>query len=49
MSTTRSEPQTVKFRGSEDLTLIADEWNRGTSSARPTVLMLHGGGQNRFS
>ncbi len=59
MSTTRSEPQTVKFRGSEDLTLIADEWNRGTAtgsasaatsaSDRPTVLMLHGGGQNRFS
>ena len=48
VSTTRSEPQTVKFRGVEDLVLVADEWNRGTG-AGPTVLMLHGGGQNRFS
>jgi pimeloyl-ACP methyl ester carboxylesterase len=48
MSTTRSESQTVTFRGAEDLVLVADEWNRGTDS-RPTVLMLHGGGQNRFS
>ncbi|MEO3757746.1 alpha/beta hydrolase [Mycobacterium sp. B14F4] len=46
-----SQPQTVTFRGSEDLTLVADEWNRGAATAadRPTVLMLHGGGQNRFS
>ena len=59
MSTTRSAPQTVKFRGTEDLVLVADEWNRGAATAatsdpgvsshRPTVLMLHGGGQNRFS
>ena len=51
MSTTRSEPQTVKFRGVENLVLVADEWNRGAQSAdrHPTVLMLHGGGQNRFS
>ena len=49
MSTTRSEPQTVKFRGAEDITLVADEWNRGVPSSQPTVLMLHGGGQNRFS
>jgi pimeloyl-ACP methyl ester carboxylesterase len=48
MSTTRSEPQTVKFRGSEDLVLVADEWNHATGSG-PSVLMLHGGGQNRFS
>jgi pimeloyl-ACP methyl ester carboxylesterase len=48
MSTTRSEPQTVKFRGSEDLVLVADEWSPGDES-RPSVLMLHGGGQNRFS
>ena len=27
MSTTRSEPQTVKFRGVDDLVLVADEWN----------------------
>jgi pimeloyl-ACP methyl ester carboxylesterase len=48
MSTRRSEPQTVKFRGVDDLVLVADEWNHGTGSG-PTVLMLHGGGQNRFS
>ena len=32
---------------------LADEWNRGTPANspadRPTILMLHGGGQNRFS
>ena len=51
MSSTYSEPQTVQFHGVDDLVLVADEWNRGAPSAadRPTVLMLHGGGQNRFS
>jgi pimeloyl-ACP methyl ester carboxylesterase len=51
VSTASSTPQTVTFRGVDDLNLIADEWNRGADSAegRPTVLMLHGGGQNRFS
>ena len=51
MSTTSSAPQTVKFRGVDDLVLVADEWNRGAPSAarRPSILMLHGGGQNRFS
>jgi pimeloyl-ACP methyl ester carboxylesterase len=51
VSTTSSEPETVKFHGVDDLVLVADEWNRGAASAagRPTVLMLHGGGQNRFS
>ena len=67
MITTRSESQTVKFRGVDDLVLVADEWNpqvesgaataatggtsrlRGTDSARPSILLLHGGGQNRFS
>jgi pimeloyl-ACP methyl ester carboxylesterase len=41
----------VKFRGADDLTLIADEWNRGLATAadRPSVLFLHGGGQNRYS
>lgn len=48
MSNTGSEPQTVKFRGTEDLVLVADEWNAGAGPG-PTVLMLHGGGQNRFS
>lgn len=59
MSTTSSEPQTVKFRGVDDLVLVADEWNRGGPSGaaaaatsdpgRPSILLLHGGGQNRFS
>jgi pimeloyl-ACP methyl ester carboxylesterase len=51
VSTTRSELQTVKFRGIDNLVLVADEWNRGAQAAagHPTVLMLHGGGQNRFS
>ncbi|MCZ8377519.1 alpha/beta hydrolase [Mycobacterium sp. CPCC 205372] len=54
MSTAKSDqiqPQTVTFRGAEGLSLVADEWNRGAELAagRPTVLMLHGGGQNRFS
>ena len=51
MTTTASESQTVKFRGVEDLVLVADEWNRGAQAAagHPTVLLLHGGGQNRFS
>jgi pimeloyl-ACP methyl ester carboxylesterase len=41
----------VTFRGVDDLNLIGDEWNRDAASAegRPTVLMLHGGGQNRHS
>ncbi len=43
--------QTVQFRGDGDLTLVGDEWNRdcGMAAQRPTILMLHGGGQNRFS
>jgi pimeloyl-ACP methyl ester carboxylesterase len=51
VSNASSTPQTVTFRGVDDLNLIADEWNRGAASAggRPTVLMLHGGGQNRYS
>lgn len=47
MSTVRS-PQTVEFAGAGGITLVADEWNRG-SKPGPTILMLHGGGQNRFS
>jgi pimeloyl-ACP methyl ester carboxylesterase len=38
----------VKFRGTEDITLVADEWNRD-AAAGAGVLLLHGGGQNRFS
>lgn len=49
MSATDSEPQTVKFRGSDDIALVADEWNRGVESERPSILLLHGGGQNRYS
>ena len=51
MSTAHSTSQTVTFRGVDELNLIGDEWNRGAAPAegRPTVLMLHGGGQNRYS
>lgn len=43
-------PTTVEFRGDRSLILTADEWNRGRSRPdQPTILMLHGGGQNRFS
>lgn len=43
-------PATVEFSGDASLTLVGDEWNRGRSqSDQPTILMLHGGGQNRFS
>ena len=46
-------PQSVQFRG-DGLSLAGDEWNRPAESApaddgAPTILMLHGGGQNRFS
>ncbi len=51
MTTVSSTPQTVEYSGVNGLTLVADEWNRGIDAAgdRPTILMLHGGGQNRFS
>lgn len=51
MSSTPSNRETVEFHGENGLSLIADEWNRGNSQSadRPTILMLHGGGQNRFS
>jgi pimeloyl-ACP methyl ester carboxylesterase len=50
MSTVSSSPQTVRFAGAGGIGLIADEWNRDATAAdRPTILMLHGGGQNRFS
>lgn len=51
----KSTSQTVTFRGVDDLALVADEWNRDTDTDtdtdtdKPTILMLHGGGQNRFS
>jgi pimeloyl-ACP methyl ester carboxylesterase len=51
MTTVSSSPRTVEYSGINGLTLVADEWNRGADAAadRPTILMLHGGGQNRFS
>ncbi|MFN3004387.1 alpha/beta fold hydrolase [Mycolicibacterium wolinskyi] len=51
MSTANSQSQTVTFRGVDDLNLVGDEWNKDAESAadRPTVLLLHGGGQNRHS
>lgn len=44
-------PETVEFRGDTSITLVADEWNRDAPQARDrlTIVMLHGGGQNRFS
>jgi pimeloyl-ACP methyl ester carboxylesterase len=49
--TLSSASKTVEFTGVGDLALVAEEWNRDASSAAalPTILMLHGGGQNRFS
>ncbi|WP_319450582.1 MULTISPECIES: alpha/beta hydrolase [unclassified Mycobacterium] len=51
MSTGISTAQTVTFRGVDDLALAADEWNRDAAAdaEHPSILMLHGGGQNRFS
>ena len=49
MSTGRAQPNTRQFRGSGGLALVADEWNEPASDGRASVLLLHGGGQNRFS
>lgn len=49
VSTADNAPQTVTFRGVDDLALIGDEWNRDAATDLPTVLLLHGGGQNRHS
>jgi pimeloyl-ACP methyl ester carboxylesterase len=49
VSAVSSIPQTVQFSGHHGVTLVADEWNRGADAAHPSILMLHGGGQNRFS
>lgn len=49
MASTTSAAQTVQFRGDQGLRLVGDEWNRSGAGDRPTILMLHGGGQNRFS
>ncbi len=44
-----STAQTVEFDGVDSVTLVADEWNRGSAARTPTIVMLHGGGQNRHS
>ncbi|BBZ77330.1 peroxidase [Mycolicibacterium anyangense] len=49
MASTTSGAQTVQFHGDQGLTLVGEEWNRSGAGDRPTILMLHGGGQNRFS
>jgi pimeloyl-ACP methyl ester carboxylesterase len=51
ISKANSTSTTVEFRGMDDLTLVADEWNGDVMAAdeRPAILMLHGGGQNRHS
>ena len=51
MSTATNAFETVEFRGVDNLLLIADEWNRDDAAAaeKPTILLLHGGGQNRYS
>ena len=49
VSTGRAQPNTRQFRGSGGLALVADEWNEPASDGRASVLLLHGGGQNRFS
>ena len=51
MTALRNTPKTVEFSGIQGLTLVADEWGRGSAEAadKPSILMLHGGGQNRHS
>lgn len=46
-----SAATTVTYRGVDDVTLVADEWNGNGAGpdGRASILMLHGGGQNRFS
>ncbi len=44
-----SAPHTISLTGADGITLIGDEWNRDGGGDRPTILLLHGGGQNRFS
>jgi len=44
-----STAQTVEFDGVDSVRLVADEWNRGDAVDTPTIVMLHGGGQNRHS
>ncbi|MBX7451006.1 alpha/beta hydrolase [Mycolicibacterium sp. 3033] len=51
---TSSDATTATFVGADGLQLVADEWNRPSDTGdadggHPSVLMLHGGGQNRWS
>ncbi|TRW78708.1 alpha/beta hydrolase [Mycolicibacterium sp. 018/SC-01/001] len=51
---TSGDATITTFTGADGLRLVADEWNRPAAgrdagSAHPSVLMLHGGGQNRWS
>ena len=43
--------RTVRLHGDGGVILVGDEWNRDVKhdDGSPTILMLHGGGQNRFS
>ncbi len=52
MTAVRNTPKTVEFSGVQGLTLVADEWlsrSADVAADRPSILMLHGGGQNRHS
>src|SRR6201992_3876649 len=50
MSAVKRSPATSDVSVAGGLTLVADEWNRGAGvTGRPSILMLHGGGQNRHS
>lgn len=42
-------PSTVTLRGSGEIGLAADEWVTAAADDRPTIVLLHGGGQNRHS
>lgn len=47
-----STSQTVSLTGPDGITLVGDEWNRPGGEVDvtgPSILMLHGGGQNRHS
>ncbi len=46
-----STPQPVEFSSHDGITLVGDEWKPavGVGDDRPSILMLHGGGQNRLS
>lgn len=47
MSSVTNGPRITEYTGVGGVRLVADEWPGGTD--HPPVLLLHGGGQNRFS